>query len=496
MPTDVRITTRYSTSDFLSALMGVLHETGHALYEQGLPKEWSHWPLGQARGMAIHESQSLFVEKQIARSPEFWEWALPHVKTHLGDAALEGFSLDDVLAHVHLIKRGLIRVDADEATYPLHVILRFELEQKLVDGSLEVADIPEAWHAMMTEYLGLPTLDIPQDGPMQDVHWPGGAFGYFPSYTLGALIAAQQWAALEKTIPDAREQMRKGKFDGDQRLAPRQHLVAGLTLVDAGAAGTRDRRAAQPAALHGPPEAALPAARRQAARATAAISSAWSCQPEIDRQRALPHRRDPHLEAARALERIEEGVGLARRRKADARVVVVDRQIAHRVPAEIDLKGDRRIVAGVRQQLVGEAEADLEHAVGAAQQPSRPAHGRPAAPGSAARTGSAPRPPQAPRRAARKIAVVAGEPLGIVGDGGATRAGCPARSGKHQRKRGEEKQDNAGQKSSDAGNHCREPNIVTRQRNCNGTAACAQNKRPAHRGPFDTVVSWRSYSSR
>ena len=213
VPSDVRITTRYSTADFLSALMGTLHETGHALYEQGLPKKWHHWPLGQARGMAIHESQSLFVEKQVARSPEFWEWALPHVRTHLGDAALEGFSLDDVLAHVHLIERGLIRVDADEATYPLHVILRFEIEQKLVDGTLEVADIPEAWHAMMVEYLGLPTLDIPQDGPMQDVHWPGGAFGYFPSYTLGALIAAQQWSALEKSIPDAREQMRTGKFD-------------------------------------------------------------------------------------------------------------------------------------------------------------------------------------------------------------------------------------------------------------------------------------------
>ena len=152
--------------------------------------------------MAIHESQSLFVEKQIARSPEFWEWALPHVDDpSRRRGASKAGTLDDVLAHVHLIKRGLIRVDADEATYPLHVILRFELEQELVDGTLEAADIPEAWHAMMTEYLGLPTLDIPQDGPMQDVHWPGGAFGYFPSYTLGALIAAQQWAALEKDHP-------------------------------------------------------------------------------------------------------------------------------------------------------------------------------------------------------------------------------------------------------------------------------------------------------
>jgi carboxypeptidase Taq len=213
VPSDVRITTRYSTADFISALMGTLHETGHALYEQGLPAEWSHWPLGKARGMAIHESQSLFVEKQIARSAEFWEWAMPHVKTHLGGDALDGFALNDVLAHVHRIERGLIRVDADEATYPLHVILRFELEQELVAGRMEAADIPEAWHAKMMEYLGLPTIDSAQAGAMQDVHWAAGAFGYFPSYTLGALIAAQQWSALEKDIPDAREKMRRGAFD-------------------------------------------------------------------------------------------------------------------------------------------------------------------------------------------------------------------------------------------------------------------------------------------
>jgi carboxypeptidase Taq len=213
VPSDVRITTRYSTADFLSALMGTLHETGHALYEQGLPPEWRHWPLGKARGMAIHESQSLFVEKQIARSREFWEWAMPQLRTHLGDASVDGFALDDVLAHVHRIERGLIRVEADEATYPLHVILRFELEQELVAGRMQVADIPEAWHFKMMEYLGLPTIDSPQDGAMQDVHWAAGAFGYFPSYTLGALIAAQQWSALEKDIPDARENMRRGAFD-------------------------------------------------------------------------------------------------------------------------------------------------------------------------------------------------------------------------------------------------------------------------------------------
>ena len=136
--------------------------------------------------MAIHESQSLFVEKQIARSPEFWEWAMPHVREHLGDDAIAGWELEDVLAHVHLIERGLIRVDADEATYPLHVILRYEIEQDLIEGALAPRDVPEAWDAKMREYLGLSTIDNMKDGPMQDVHWPSGAIGYFPSYTLGA----------------------------------------------------------------------------------------------------------------------------------------------------------------------------------------------------------------------------------------------------------------------------------------------------------------------
>ena len=209
VPTDVRITTRYKTNDFLSALMGVLHETGHALYEQNLPAEWAHWPLGRARGMAVHESQSLFVEKQVGRNPSFWRWALPVVEQHLG----ERFSIETILPHVHKVERGLIRVDADEATYPLHVILRYELEQELVSGRLQVSDIPEAWDAKMRDYLGLSTIDNPADGPMQDVHWPGGTFGYFPSYTLGALMAAQQWAAIERENSDAEQEIAAGKFD-------------------------------------------------------------------------------------------------------------------------------------------------------------------------------------------------------------------------------------------------------------------------------------------
>jgi carboxypeptidase Taq len=214
VPSDVRMTTRYVTAEFLSALMGILHETGHGLYEQGLPKEWSHMPLGHARGMAMHESQSLFVEKQIARSREFWEWAMPVVGQHLGEEAVAGWDLDDMLAHVHRIKPGLIRVDADEATYPLHVILRFEIEQDLVSGKLAPKHIPEVWDAKMKEYLGLTTIDDAKDGPLQDVHWPSGAFGYFPSYTLGAMIAAQLWAALESAQPSARDDMKNGRFVG------------------------------------------------------------------------------------------------------------------------------------------------------------------------------------------------------------------------------------------------------------------------------------------
>ncbi|MEP7240085.1 MAG: carboxypeptidase M32 [Devosia sp.] len=212
VPTDVRMTTRYTESEFLSSLMGIIHETGHGLYEQGLPKEWSHWAIGRARGMAIHESQSLFVEKQIGRSPEFWEWTMPLIREHLGDDSIRGWDIEDLLLHVHEVRTGLIRVDADEATYPLHVILRYEIEEGLIDGAILPRDVPGEWHDRMVAYLGLETRDTYKDGPMQDVHWPSGAFGYFPSYTLGAMIAAQLWAALEKEHPAARDDLRHGRF--------------------------------------------------------------------------------------------------------------------------------------------------------------------------------------------------------------------------------------------------------------------------------------------
>jgi carboxypeptidase Taq len=209
VPSDVRMTTRYRTDEFLSSLMGILHETGHGLYEQNLPHDLAHWPSMKARGMAVHESQSLFQEMQLSRRAEFWTFALPRAREILG---LENVDTDDMLGHVHHVERGFIRVDADEATYPLHVILRFEIEQELVAGRLAAKDVPALWEAKMREYLGLSTAGNDKDGPMQDVHWPSGAFGYFPSYTLGAMMAAQQWAAVERAMPDAAAQVARGDF--------------------------------------------------------------------------------------------------------------------------------------------------------------------------------------------------------------------------------------------------------------------------------------------
>ena len=212
VPSDVRMTTRYRSDEFLSSLMGILHETGHGLYEQNLPHDLSHWPSAKARGMAAHESQSLFQEMQLSRRPEFWTFALPLARIHLGTEHFDGVTVDDMLAHVNHVERGLIRVDADETTYPLHVILRFEIEQEMISGRLAAKDVPELWDAKMRDYLGLSTIENPKDGPMQDVHWPSGAFGYFPSYTLGAMMAAQQWAAVERNIPGVGDQIASGDF--------------------------------------------------------------------------------------------------------------------------------------------------------------------------------------------------------------------------------------------------------------------------------------------
>jgi len=207
-PDDVRITTRYDTQDFITSLFGVIHETGHALYEQGLPKEWRHQPVGRARGMSVHESQSLLMEMQACRSRAFFRFAAPKLAQQFGRAGWEADSLYDATMRV---EPGFIRVDADEVTYPAHVILRFRLEQALIAGELKIADLPAAWNEGVEQLLGI----VPPDdrlGCLQDIHWYDGAFGYFPTYTLGAMTAAQLFDAASRALPDLEDDIAAGRF--------------------------------------------------------------------------------------------------------------------------------------------------------------------------------------------------------------------------------------------------------------------------------------------
>ena len=200
VPSDVRITTRYDEADFTQSLMGIIHETGHARYEQGLPLDRLALPVGQARSMGIHESQSLFFEMQMARHPAFMARLSPLVSQTFGAQA--ALSSDNLARLYTRVEPGFIRVDADEVTYPTHVMLRYEVEQKLIEGALEAEDIPELWNLRMTDYLGLSTLGNDRNGCMQDIHWTDGSFGYFPSYTLGAMYAAQFAAAMQRELGD------------------------------------------------------------------------------------------------------------------------------------------------------------------------------------------------------------------------------------------------------------------------------------------------------
>lgn len=210
VPQDVRVTTRYSENEFISAAMAVCHETGHALYERGLPEAWLNQPVGKALGMAMHESQSLLMEMQACRSHEFMEYLSGQVKKHF-DTDLD-VSADHLYRCYTYVKPGLIRVDADEVCYPLHVIMRYELEKKLMSGDIQVNDLPELWDSMTQQFLGLSTQDNYRNGVMQDVHWPCGAFGYFPAYTMGAIIAAQLFKAAKIEHPGLLTKIAQGDF--------------------------------------------------------------------------------------------------------------------------------------------------------------------------------------------------------------------------------------------------------------------------------------------
>ena len=195
-PEDARITTRYDEGDFARSLMGVLHETGHALYTRGLPAAWRHQPVGEARGMSIHESQSLLMEMQLCRSREFLAFAAPILRQcfHGSGPAWEAENLYRLGTRV---QRSFIRVDADEVTYPAHVILRYRLERAMIAGDLGLKDLPNAWNEGMKNLLGVAPPDDRQ-GCLQDIHWYDGGFGYFPTYTLGAMTAAQLFDAAKR----------------------------------------------------------------------------------------------------------------------------------------------------------------------------------------------------------------------------------------------------------------------------------------------------------
>jgi carboxypeptidase Taq len=207
-PTDVRITTFYDEFNVAKALLGVLHETGHAMYERGLPEAFARQPVGEAAGMAAHESQSLIVEMQACRSDAFLAFLGTRLRAAFGgDEA--AYAAANLARHWRRIERGFIRVDADEMTYPAHVILRFRLERAMIEGSLRVAELPEAWNTGLSRALG---ITPPNDalGCLQDIHWHDGAFGYFPSYTLGAMAAAQLMAALRRAEPGLDAQLARG----------------------------------------------------------------------------------------------------------------------------------------------------------------------------------------------------------------------------------------------------------------------------------------------
>jgi carboxypeptidase Taq len=209
-PGDIRLTTRYSPRHFNEGFFGILHEAGHGIYEQGLPAEHFGTPCGNAASLGIHESQSRLWENQIGRSHVFWEHFFPRARQVFVDA-LHDVALDDFVFAINDVRPSFIRIEADEATYNLHIILRFELEQALVSGDLEPADVPGAWNEKFGQLLGLtPAND--KEGCLQDIHWSFGGIGYFPTYTLGNLYAAQFMEQARGDLPDLDEDCRRGEF--------------------------------------------------------------------------------------------------------------------------------------------------------------------------------------------------------------------------------------------------------------------------------------------
>src|SRR5262245_21176379 len=212
VPGDIRITTRFSATDPLSGLMGVLHECGHAMYDIGLPEAWRGQPVGRDRGMSVQESQSLLLEMLIGRNRPFLRYLKPLLDKVFGVTGPE-WEVENVYRLLIRVRRSLVRVDADEVTYPVHIMLRYELENEILKGKLKVKDLPEAWNSRIQDRLGVrPANDA--EGCLQDVHWAVGSFGYFPSYAIGAVIAGQLYESLRADRPELDDELAAGHFAG------------------------------------------------------------------------------------------------------------------------------------------------------------------------------------------------------------------------------------------------------------------------------------------
>ncbi|WP_028113801.1 hypothetical protein [Ferrimonas kyonanensis] len=225
VPSDVRITTRYDHRQPLSAVYSMIHEAGHGCFEQGIAARWHHTPMARVQSAALHEAQALSFEMQLAREPDFIQWLSEFLQRHWG--AHPGLEADNLGAHIGRVQPSLIRVEADEVTYPAHILLRLELEQALLSGDLPLSDLPGAWRHGMQTLLGV-SPDNNRDGCLQDIHWCFGEFGYFPSYALGAMAAAQVFAGLRQSPQWRREPAARGQW-------VRQQLQAGIWQHGGGA---------------------------------------------------------------------------------------------------------------------------------------------------------------------------------------------------------------------------------------------------------------------
>jgi carboxypeptidase Taq len=224
---DVRITTHYYEDTFASSVFSVLHEAGHAIYDQSLNPKWMYQPVGTICSYGMTESQSRFVENVIGRSHEFWTYFLPKLKQMTG-TALSDLNLNGFVHAINQVKPSKIRVEADEVTYGLHIIIRFNIERDLFAGKIKIGELPEVWNDSYRNYLGV-NVENDSEGVMQDTHWAGGSYGYFPSYALGNIYSGQILAAMEKDVPDWRKHLAKGDFSNiKQWLVTHVHSYGSL----------------------------------------------------------------------------------------------------------------------------------------------------------------------------------------------------------------------------------------------------------------------------